>query len=100
MSDVKEKKNPKVLVNGTDVTGHVTTVVYGDVVEPQDIVLGCEHGRLVGQPCPHCMCIGAASPSINARGHAEAVTAKETAECLDALGGDRLINPKGLGNEK
>ena len=24
--------------------------------------MGCEHGRRVGQPCPHCLGIGSASP--------------------------------------
>lgn len=93
MSDVKEKKPTQIKINGANIKGQI---VYGDLVEAtevQDIVLGCEHGRLIGQPCPHCMCMASESPTIQGRGHAEALPA-ETKECLDALGGDRLINPK------
>lgn len=44
------------------------TIVYGDVVEqvevdPNQLELGCQHGRRVGQPCPHCLGIGSASPN-------------------------------------
>lgn len=94
MGDVKEKKKPKVSINGQDVTRHVTgKIVYGDVVTDVTVEVskedfekittprhysmgvaerGCEHGRWRDQPCPHCMGIGSASPTVNAKGHAEA----------------------------
>jgi hypothetical protein len=73
MTRVKQKKKPKIKVNGQTTTTAGSQAVYGDVVQPTtivqglipddgQIVLGCVHGRRVGQPCPHCMGINNLKP--------------------------------------
>lgn len=62
---VKEKKTPTVTINGETISESIVgEIVYGDVetATVAEIQLGCQHGRRRGQPCPHCMGIGSASP--------------------------------------